>query len=95
MADKKVKVPIPGKGMVDGTEVAMIESVERWTELKLADGTILRVKPLITAVVRIDNTYDQQGNPVYATQGGQAMVIGSVPDNLRQPAAASKDSKVQ
>ena len=79
--------------MVDATEVPLIESVERWTELKLTDGSVLRVKPVITNVLRIDNEYDPQGNPFYAIQGGQTMVIGSVPEHLRKPTI--KDSKVQ
>jgi len=79
--------------MVEGTEVPLIESVERWTELRLEDGSVLRVKPIITTVIRIDGQYDPQGNPMYAIQGGQAMTIGSVPDHLRQP--ATKNAKVQ
>lgn len=92
--EKKVKVPIPGKGMVEGTEVPLIESVERWTELKLEDGSVLRVKPVVMSVIRIDGEYDPQGNPVYAIQGGQTMVLGSAPDRLRQ-SAALKNPKVQ
>ena len=94
MAERKVKIPIPGKGMVDGSEVQLLESVERWTELKLEDGTVLRVKPIVTSVVRIDGQYDLQGNPMYAIQGGHAMVVGSAPDHLRQQSTQQKP-KVQ
>jgi len=80
--------------MVEGTEVPLIESVERWTELKLEDGSVLRVKPVVMSIVRIDGEYDPQGNPMYAVQGGQAMVVGSAPDHLRRP-VATKDPKVQ
>jgi hypothetical protein len=80
-------------GFVDGTEIQLTESIERWTELKLEDGSVLRVKPVVTAVVRIDGHYDPQGNPMYAIQGGQTMVIGSVPDHLRK--GGEKTSKVQ
>jgi hypothetical protein len=79
--------------MVDGNEVPILESVERWTELKLEDGSILRVKPLVMSVIRIDGQFDPQGNPLYAIQGTQAMVIASVPDHLRQ--VAPKVPKVQ
>lgn len=81
-------------GVVDGTEVGLIESVERWTELKLEDGSILRVKPTILNVTRIDGHYDPQGNPMYAIQGSQVMTVGSAPDHLRQ-GAANPTKKVQ
>jgi hypothetical protein len=91
--ERKVKIPYPGKGMIDGTDVPLIESVERWTELKLEDGTVLRVKPVITSVIRLDGQYDPQGNPMYAVQGGQTLALASVPDHLRY--SESKDKKVQ
>ncbi len=93
MPERKVKISVPGMGDVEGTEVPLAESVERWTELKLEDGSVLRVKPVITAIIRLDGRYDPQGNPMYAIQGAHTMVIGSVPDHLRQ--AVTKGLKVQ
>jgi len=93
VAERKVKLPVPGMGEVEGTEVQLTESVERWTELKLEDGTVLRVKPVVMSVIRLDGHFDPQGNPMYAIQGGQTMVVGSVPDHLRR--GAVKTSKVQ
>ena len=83
MPERKVKVPLP-TGIVDGTDVPVMESVERWTELRLEDGSVLRIKPVIISVTRIDGQYDPQGNPMYAVQGGHTMVVGSVPDHLRR-----------
>ncbi len=80
-------------GDVEGTEIQLTESVERWTELKLEDGSVLRVKPTILSIIRLDGRYDPQGNPMYAIQGGQTMVVGSAPDHLRQ--TATKGVKVQ
>ena len=93
MPEQRVKITLPNLGPVDGTEVPLTESVERWTELRLEDGAVLRVKPLIMKVIRIDGRYDPQGNPLYALQGGQAMTIVSVPEHLRQD--AGQKSKVQ
>ena len=84
MAERKVKMTIPGLGAVEGTEVGMIESVERWTELRLDDGSVLRVKPVVMSVARVDGRYDPQGNPMYLLQATQTMVVASAPDHLRQ-----------
>ncbi len=93
MPERKVKVNVPGLGLVDGTEVQILESLDRWTEVKLDDGTTLRVKPIVVSVARIDGRYDQNGNPMYALQASQAMTANS-PDHLRQQ-VVTKDPKVQ
>jgi hypothetical protein len=81
--DQIIKVNVPGMGDIEGRSVAISESTERWTELKLEDGSILRVKPAIVRVIRADDKYDQEGNPIYVIQGGQVMVVGSSPEHLR------------
>jgi hypothetical protein len=83
MAERRTKLNLPGIGLVDGIEVGVLESTERWTDIKLQDGTTLRVKPVIMSVVRVDGRYDQQGNPMYAVQTGQAMTADA-PDHLRK-----------
>jgi hypothetical protein len=86
--ERKIKITLqPGGKPVDGSDVPIRESTERWTEITLEDGAILRVKPMIVGVVRLDNTWDQDGNPVYALRGGpNVMAIVSIPDNLKKPA---------
>lgn len=93
MTEQKTKVPLPGLGLVEGTSVTITESLERWTEIRLADGAVLRVKPVVMSVVRIDGRYDPQGNPIYAVTGGQTMVVDSVPEHLRQ--SVVKDQRTQ
>jgi hypothetical protein len=90
MPEKKVKIPFPdpttpgGMAMVEGSEVAVRESTERWTEITLEDGTVMRVKPTIFSAIRITGRYDNEGNPMYAMKGGQAIAIVSVPDSLKK-----------
>jgi hypothetical protein len=47
------------------TEVEMLEAKERWNEYRLADGTTLRLKPVMIAVFRADGQYTPDGEPVY------------------------------
>ena len=98
MAEKRVKIPFPDPTkpgvitMVDGSEVPITESTERWTELRLEDGTVLRVKPNVLSAVRLDDRYDQDGNPLYAVKGSQTMTIVSTPERLRK---GNQGAKVQ
>jgi hypothetical protein len=90
MPERIVKINVPGIGPAEGSEVGVTESVERWTELRLEDGSVLRVKPTILTVIRINGRYDPQGNPLYAIQGAQTMMVSSAPDHLRQGAGSPK-----
>jgi len=78
---KKVKVPVQGKD-TPGVEVDVKSSVEHWNEYELSDGTALKVKVVVTRVVRTDN-FKPDGEPVYffevATVGAT-----TVPNNLKE-----------
>ena len=47
------------------SEVEMLEAKERWNEYRLADGTTLRLKPVMIAIFRADGEYTPDGEPVY------------------------------
>ncbi len=83
MTERKVKMPSPdGNGIIEGTEVQIAESVERWSEFTLEDGTIVRAKQVMTSAVRIDGQYDAEGRPIYVARGAPMIVVVSVPENL-------------
>jgi len=83
LPDNKTKVALP-TGVYDAIDVPIKQTIERWTEIELEDGTKLRVKPLVISVARVEGHYDQDGNPMYAVKGGQTLAVLSVPDNLKQ-----------
>lgn len=74
----------PGGPEYEADDVQILESLERWTELRLDDGTVLRVKPLITSVMRVPGQFDPEGNPIYVIKGGFNMVPANVPEDLRK-----------
>lgn len=47
------------------TEIEILEAKERWSEYRLADGTTLRLRPVMIAVFRADGQYTPDGDPVY------------------------------
>ena len=89
MSEKKVKIDVPGIGLVDATEVSISESTERWTDIQLSDGSVLRIKPIVLSALRIENNYDQEGNPLYQLKVNQLMTIASAPDHLKKGAPGS------
>ena len=47
------------------TEIEIVETKERWSEYRLADGTTLRLRPVMIAVFRADGQLTPDGDPVY------------------------------
>ena len=47
------------------TEIEILEAKERWSEYRLADGTTLRLRPVMIAVFRADGQHTPDGDPVY------------------------------
>ena len=92
MPEKRTKIPFPTpqSPLADGHEVPIVQSTERWSEVTLEDGTVLRVKPNVISAVRIDNQYDQDGNPAYLIRASQVMAVASAPASLRRGAPPDK-----
>lgn len=81
----KIANPVDGK-VVDGFEVPVVESTERWTEVKLEDGSIIRVKPSVLSAIRIPGQFDQDGNPMYMLKATNAMMVAEAKDALKKAA---------
>lgn len=86
MSERKTKVPYPTptSPLKDGVEVPVKESTERFTEVTLDDGSVLRLKPAVLSATRVIGEYDQDGNPAYLVKSGLQMVVTSAPEHLRK-----------
>ena len=55
-------------------------------EWQLEDGTRLAISVLLFKVIRVDNKFNEQGEPVYHCQMQNFVGATYVPPHLRQPA---------
>jgi hypothetical protein len=84
MPERKTRIVIPpDTAPTDGWDVPIVESIDRWSELTLEDGSILRVKPIIGGVVRVPGRFDTDGNPVYVLRGAITMAVVETADRLK------------
>ena len=84
MAERKTKVQVvPGGPLVDGVEVPVEESSEKWSEYKLADGTTIRLKQVLMEIIRTEG-YDPDGNPLYVVKAQPVLSVVDVPDRLKR-----------
>lgn len=78
--EKPVKVNFQGK-QVDGVELDFKARKEEWNEYEVSDGTIIRMKLVATNIVRLENQYDRDGNPIYTVKSSNVLGI-TAPENL-------------
>lgn len=46
-------------------DVDVLQAKEVWSEYQLADGTVLRIKPVMITISRIEGEHTIEGDPVY------------------------------
>src|SRR5512136_3073140 len=69
-----VKVVSPvSQREVEGTQVDFESVAEPWASYKLSDGSTLKVRTILTAVLRLEGEFDAAGNPIY-TVSSQTIV---------------------
>ena len=62
-----MKVPYQGR-QVEGKSVDFLTRKEDFNEYQLADGKILRIKMVVTRIIRLEEEKAPDGNPVYLIQ---------------------------
>src|SRR5256885_1263277 len=67
---------------VEAEQVDFEAKAEPWSSYELTDGTILKVRVILTGVLRIEGEYDQSGNPIYVVSS-QNVVQANAPKKIR------------
>ncbi|MDR0942751.1 MAG: hypothetical protein LBM19_04060 [Holosporales bacterium] len=50
------------------------ECNEPWSEYRLENGTIIRLRQVVTQIVRLEEK-DSNGKPIYMVQGSQPIIV--------------------
>lgn len=66
------------------TKVPIVEITERFSEIRLGDGTSLAVKPNIVEVARLEEQWDNEGNPIYIVRSQNVIMIVNTPPDLKK-----------
>ena len=64
--------------------VEVEEATERFSEIRLKDGTLLRIKPVVTEALRLENSWDNDGNPMYIVRSANVVVVDDFDDSLKR-----------
>ncbi len=69
--------------MHDATIVDFEADKESFSTYILLDGTSLKIKAVLTEVLRIEGAYQPNGDPVYAVTAAQIVAVNA-PESLRR-----------
>lgn len=67
-----------------GCSVPVKKTEENWNIYTLEDGSVLRLKPVVTEVIRLDG-YSEDGDPVYMVKSTNVMGVDAA-ENLKKKA---------
>ncbi len=68
---------------VEAVEVGFRSSGENWNEYLADDQTVIRIKLVVTEVLRLEGQFDPDGNPVYLVKSANVTNV-SPPEDLRR-----------
>ena len=75
----KLKVSYEGK-QVDADDVGFRTLKEDWNEYQTEDGTLVRMKLVVSNIARIPGAQDNAGNPIYVIKSSNVVGIAKVED---------------
>jgi hypothetical protein len=78
---KKVQLKV-GVNTVEGTLVDFETLREEYNSYKLADGSIIRMKTVVTNIIRTEE-FAPTGEPIYVVNS-QNVLVADVPDELKK-----------
>ena len=78
----KIKINFGGEE-VEALPIDVNQTNEYWNQYLLDDGTVIKMKLVATKVLRVDNKYDLEGNPLYIIQSTNITSVNA-PDNLKK-----------
>lgn len=81
--ERRRKITTPDGQLADAVELGYRTSGEYWNEYLADDGSVIRLKPVVTGIMRVEGQFDPQGDPVYVVNTANVVVV-SAPDELRR-----------
>ncbi len=78
----KFKMKSPDGGEMEAVPVNINQANEQWNTYLLEDGSVLKVKLVVTKIARVSNQYDVEGNPVYFFHSTNVTSV-EAPGNLK------------
>lgn len=86
-----MKLALPDGRKVEATNVDFKTEKEVWNEYTLEDGSILKLKTIVSTIIRTED-YDPTGNPVYLIRSTNISRV-KVPEEMKLTSTNKKEKK--
>ncbi len=73
----------PDGRSIEVEEMPFRSGSENWNEYLLEDGSVIRLKTIVTEVQRVVNQWDAEGNPAYLFKTANVVNVNA-PEKLRR-----------
>jgi len=70
---------------VEAVNVDFEAKSEPWVMYELSDGSVLKVRTLVTGIMRLEGEHDAGGNPLYTVSTQVVIRVVSAPKEIRGP----------
>ena len=84
MAERRTTINDQTGKTVNGVLLDVTESTERFSEVLLEDGTSLKTKMTVIQAVRVDDSWDDENNPIYVLKSQHVVMVSHAPDELKR-----------
>ncbi len=75
---RRRRVTLPTGETVEAVQVDITAELEQWNEYELNDGTLARLKAVVTNIYRLEGKQDPMGQPAYWFESTNVISIRSV-----------------
>lgn len=79
---RKKRIDLAGR-VVEALPVPVLGEQEFWNTYTLADGTVVRIKLVAQEILRVEDLWDSDGNPVYVVRSTNVTAVDSA-DAMRR-----------
>ncbi len=84
MAGRKRTIPGPD-GPVEVEVAPFRSSVENWNEVFVEDGSVIKIKLVVSDVYRVIDKWDQEGQPQYIIRSTNIVRVDATDDLRKDP----------
>jgi hypothetical protein len=86
MVERRRKERLPDGREVDTIEMPFTTGAEHWNEYLVNDGSVIRLKTVVTDILKVEGQYDADGNPAYFVKSSQVVSV-SPSERARKPSS--------
>lgn len=87
--ERRRKERLPDGREIDVIEMPFQTGAEHWNEYVVNDGTVIRLKTVVTDILKVEGHFDASGNPAYFLRSSQVVSV-SPSDRAKKPSKGSE-----